>query len=673
MHQLLPLWVRNPAPCPAARSIHVMRCIGHPKLGMHDRSAHLRYVDSTDPGLLKKHSTFESYSVPITGFTYPSIRTFFRPHPQQSKLPNEPHPIPLLVFIHGLGGSVAQFNPILISLVNLAPSLAIDLPGCGRSTFHPKDWKAYTTDALVQLLAVAIEAHRDRDANQKVILVAHSMGCSLAALLASSTSPHAALISEHIVGLVAICPQAEPPSEKQRKALIRATSIPSVMFDLIRKWDRRGGVDSRSVTRMVGPDAEEKTKKLQLRFNEQSQTNVWRRMARGMIPDYSGGIPAGGLPGKDVWSGLRLPVFLAAGEADHLTPPDNAKLIAHFLGRDIAAMDPPSDKASLPMAAAPIDPGSLDPALAERPHHDSGIDANDLPRIKEETTVPSTLLFSPSAESLVNDDNISTAGESATIGDDVSITNAPASISTSNVPLPHPRHLVVKTVIFPKPASHSLLFAPSTSRSLSGLVGDFFADHIDPRLSLGWQLQYLTTEGKWDVKNLKKWSSTEPVSLPLADTFRAMKTLREVDEQHSPKIFVKDWAGKIRVVVDISHGSPVYDPKGLEAGGIKYYKFPCVSKMPPQTEEVKAFIELIDTIRADKSEDETGLIGVHCHYGFNRTGFFLVCYLVERLKYRVEEAIDAFATARPIGIKHAHFIDALHVRYAVGLRKAPTL
>jgi len=43
---------------------------------------------------------------------------------------------------------MAQFNPILLSLSNLASCLAIDLPGCGASSFEPKSWHAYTTEAL---------------------------------------------------------------------------------------------------------------------------------------------------------------------------------------------------------------------------------------------------------------------------------------------------------------------------------------------------------------------------------------------------------------------------------------------------------------------------------------------------------------------------------------------
>jgi pimeloyl-ACP methyl ester carboxylesterase/protein-tyrosine phosphatase len=557
---------------------------------------------------------------------------------------------------------VAQFNPILLSLSNLASCLAIDLPGCGLSTFEPKAWEAYTSDALVQLLAVAIEAHRAVDENQQIILVGHSMGCSLAALLASPTSPHAYLLSEHVAGLIAICPKADPPTPEQVKTIHRAASMPVFLFEIIRKWDRRGGINSASVARMTGPDAEEETKKLQLRFNKQSRTAVWQRMARGMCPNYFDNVPRGGLPGRETWGGLAIPMFLAGGEADHVTPVLNVKRIVEFLGRDVSAIEPPSEKASLPIAAAPFDPAVIDSTLPQRKHQDSGIDAGDLPKLTDDadTTTPTTESFVITEESLT-DGSMSTADAPL-----ISDTTSPSP----NSPKPHPRRLVVKTAIMPKPAAHSLVFAPSTSRIISGLIGSFLADHIDPRLSLAWQLQYLSTEGKWDVKNLEKWRAVRPVSEPIAGVFRAMKTLREVDEEHTPKVLAKNWAGKICAVIDISHDNPVYDPKGLEDGGIPYHKFPTVSKQPPQADEVKVFIDLVDQIRAEK---KPGLIAVHCHYGFNRTGFFLVSYLIERMGYRVEDAIDTFQQARPPGIRHSHFIDTLHVRYCRGLKKAPTL
>ncbi|KAL5116331.1 hypothetical protein ACEQ8H_005789 [Pleosporales sp. CAS-2024a] len=615
-------------------------------------------ASSTDPGLLRKHSTIRSYMVPSTSVVYPGIRTFYRPHPQQGKLPHEPCSVPLLVFIHGLGGSVAQFNPILLSLSNLASCLAVDFPGCGRSTFEPTDWEAYTTDALVHLLAVIIEAHRAADTDQQVVLVGHSMGSSIAALLASPTSPHAHLLSKHVAGLIAICPRSDPLDHELLLRTRRAANTPAFIFDLIRRWDRRGGINSKSILRMTGADADEETKKLQLRFNKQSKTRPWQCMARGMAPSRHNG----GLPGRHVWAGLQIPIFLAAGEADTVTEPENVKRILEYLGRDVAAIDPPSEKASLPIAAAPFDPATLQSALPPRKHQDSGIDANDIPKLKDDAgdTTPTTDSFDMTSDG-TTEGSISTAD-----GPLLSV----ASRSASSSPAPHPRRLVVKTAIMPKPASHSLLFAPSTSRIISGLIGSFFADYIDPRLSLAWQLQYLSTEGKWDVKNLEKWRAVPPVSEPIANVFRAMKTLREVDESHTPNVLARRWAGQISAVIDISHDAPVYDPAGLEANSIRYHKFPTVSKQPPQPDEVRLFIDLVDKIRA---EERRGLIAVHCHYGFNRTGFFVVSYLIERCGYRVEDAIELFREKRSPGIRHSHFVDALHVRYCTGLKKAPTL
>ena len=45
-------------------------------------------------------------------------------------------------------------------------------------------------------------------------------------------------------------------------------------------------------------------------------------------------------------------------------------------------------------------------------------------------------------------------------------------------------------------------------------------------------------------------------------------------------------------------------------------------------------------------------ICVHCHYGFNRTGFVICCWLMEEVGYTVNEALEAFKNARPNGIRH---------------------
>ncbi|KAF4552536.1 Alpha/beta hydrolase-like protein 3 [Elsinoe fawcettii] len=556
---------------------------------------------STDPGLLKKHSKNKSYTV--HGITYPSVRTFYHPHSQADKLPTKPTPLPLLVFIHGLGGSVAQFSGLLTNLVNVGPCLAIDLPGCGLSDFQPQAWEAYKFEQLTSLIATAIEEHRDHEANQKIVLIGHSLGCSFAILIASKVSPLSFSVSKHVIGMIAICPRAEALHTRQKSNLKLVPYVPVMLFDGFRMLDRKGGVNSASVERFVGKDADEQTRRLQLRFNEQSRSPVFLRFVAGFSGEVS-------IPGPDVWSKISVPLFCIAGEDDKVTPANNIDLITNQLREHRGTLGNHQIQDAVTLSAA--------------------------------------------------------AGQST-------VTAVPESASFKPPPF------VFKTAVLPAPAGHGLMYAQSTVRVVSGLVQGFLASHIDQRLSIGWQLQHLTTEGKWDVKNLEKWQRIQPVSEPIANIFRAMKTLREVDEEHTPKVFAKEWSVKagiprcVAMVCDISHDSPVYDPKGLEEGGIEYHKFPTVSKLPPTVDEVRSFISLIDSLRTKLKESNTdGVIAVHCHYGFNRTGFFIIAYLVERLGSRLQDALELFAETRPPGIRHDHFVNELHVRYAVGLKRAPT-
>jgi hypothetical protein len=49
-----------------------------------------------------------------------------------------------------------------------------------------------------------------------------------------------------------------------------------------------------------------------------------------------------------------------------------------------------------------------------------------------------------------------------------------------------------------------------------------------------------------------------------------VKTLREVDEDHSPKVFASKWGHVVKDIIDISHDDPVYDARGLERESIRY-------------------------------------------------------------------------------------------------------
>lgn len=126
-----------------------------------------RAEDELHP-LLKDHTSFQSYTTRFA--TYPKIRIFYRPHAHVQKQPDLSE-LPLLVFLHGLGGVLPQFAPVLGSLTNIAPCFGLELPGHGRSSFEPEDYKAYTTEALVELWRIAIQETCAHNGHRKVVLI----------------------------------------------------------------------------------------------------------------------------------------------------------------------------------------------------------------------------------------------------------------------------------------------------------------------------------------------------------------------------------------------------------------------------------------------------------------------------------------------------------------------
>ncbi|KAL6815109.1 hypothetical protein J3E69DRAFT_346801 [Trichoderma sp. SZMC 28015] len=598
----------------------------------------------TDPALLRHHSHLKAYKT--SRFEYPEIRVFYRQHVKADQLPKKPAPLPLLVCVPGLGGSVAQFYPLLRSLIDLAPCLAIDWPGGGRSKFAPTQWEAYTSEALMELLEVIIEDYRDKEHDQGVVLIAHSMGTALSAGLTNKKLPHKTGLAKHIVGLVAICPVSGPMEEAKTTMIKRLFWIPGWIFSLWRAWDARGGLNSTSVSRFVGEDAPTELRLMQYRYNQQSRTPVWRRMAYGALPTrFQDGKAVGGIPGLDAWAGLDIPVFLIGGEKDNVTSPKEIdKIAGAFHSMDDAAVSDGIEQA--PDASGPDSPESLSGSTQ--------LDAN-------------------------TNGNGLTAEDAGDTDFDESERNSPSTPVEYPPDLPpqsqHPMR-ALRSIVLNGSANHTLLYSPRTVRALAGLVSDFLAEHITQRLSLAWQLQHLSREGKWDVKNLIKWQGVKPVSEPIGPpgkpVFRVIKTLREVDDVHCPTVFADNWGNIIKDVIDISKDQPVYDPRGLERRGIHYHKFPTVSKIPPDGDTVEQFIKLVDSVREAQREravaegwadPEQCVVGVHCHYGYNRSGYFVVCYLVEKCGFALADAIETFKTARPNGIRHSHFLDKLYMRY----------
>jgi mRNA-capping enzyme len=118
---------------------------------------------------------------------------------------------------------------------------------------------------------------------------------------------------------------------------------------------------------------------------------------------------------------------------------------------------------------------------------------------------------------------------------------------------------------------------------------------------------------------------------------------------------------KMGLWIDLTNTNRFYDRRDIENFDCKYVKLKCKGHgETPTQEQVESFIELVDDF---VSANPLQIIGIHCTHGFNRTGFLITSYLVQREDYSVEAAIMEFAKARPPGIYKADYIAELFARY----------
>lgn len=101
----------------------------------------------------------------------------------------------------------------------------------------------------------------------------------------------------------------------------------------------------------------------------------------------------------------------------------------------------------------------------------------------------------------------------------------------------------------------------------------------------------------------------------------------------------------------------------------------------PSVRKTREFVELVDRFFQD---NQSGIVGVHCTHGCNRTGFLICsylgefskklfrpdnfnllshCYTVEKLGYSVDTAVQIFAINRPPGIYKPEYVEELFNRY----------
>lgn len=577
-------------------------------------------VKPSDCPIVQKFSKIETF--PISGndhLTEISISTMYSDHPlreyhkRSTKTIDENdttglkkvreqieqiEKLPVLVFIHGLGGQMSQFEPILQEFRNCADIFSLDLPGFGNSkrpsrndpqrhlnysllstyscadldklekTLQNMTDEDFQTDNLVELLFQILNF---KFATRNFIIVSHSMGTHLSIKLINKFPPG------KVESLVMMSPPTiKDDSEEEvdivnrlplgKRVFLNSSWYCHRLFEYYRYLDRNGGLYSKSVDSYIhGEKVEEDStnnddllKRLtQFRWNLDTETSIFLRYLYGFKCVVKSEL-------LEMTQKLKTKkLFLCCGEFDKVTPLKDSVSINQIISQECPDV---------------------------------------------------TMNFEV---------------------------------------IPNSNH----SIFLDKP------------NLLAGSVYKFVED-LNLNISCTWvlQLKALISGDKWGLKNQVKWNRVVTLSKPMINEtspdkpeshLLGMKTLRQTDELHNPRRF-EMMHPEIFGIIDIGSDTPSYDPCDFRR--IKYVKYKTESKVTPDNVTIIKFIEIVDKLMRER-EDIDQFIIVHCHYGQNRTGFLICCYLIERLGWTVNEAINAFEISKFPGIKHVHFKNALHLRY----------
>uniref|UniRef100_A0A8C2ZE44 mRNA-capping enzyme n=1 Tax=Cyclopterus lumpus TaxID=8103 RepID=A0A8C2ZE44_CYCLU len=169
-----------------------------------------------------------------------------------------------------------------------------------------------------------------------------------------------------------------------------------------------------------------------------------------------------------------------------------------------------------------------------------------------------------------------------------------------------------------------------------------------------------------------RWRNCPRRGQPVAGKFLPMKTMLDprYDDQvaeenrfHPSMLsnYLRSLKVKMGLLVDLTNTTRFYDRNDIEKESIKYVKLQCKGHGEcPSKETTSMFIRLCENF-IEKNPEE--LIGVHCTHGFNRTGFLMCAYLVEKMDWSMEAAVAAFSQARAPGIYKGEYLKELFRRY----------
>ncbi|EKX48329.1 hypothetical protein GUITHDRAFT_45804, partial [Guillardia theta CCMP2712] len=118
------------------------------------------------------------------------------------------------------------------------------------------------------------------------------------------------------------------------------------------------------------------------------------------------------------------------------------------------------------------------------------------------------------------------------------------------------------------------------------------------------------------------------------------------------------------LVVDLTFSDRYYDGREFSMRGVEVIKIrECGHGVIPNRKNVVAFMNLVKAFTARKPDK---YIAVHCTHGLNRSGYYIVSFLIEVLHFTLEQAMAAFTQASPPGLWDNEYILALYKQHNAG-------
>lgn len=148
---------------------------------------------------------------------------------------------------------------------------------------------------------------------------------------------------------------------------------------------------------------------------------------------------------------------------------------------------------------------------------------------------------------------------------------------------------------------------------------------------------------------------------PLSNCYR--NKMHHSEEYPPVEIFTRAERNKVKIGlwIDLTNTDRYYDKSEIKQQGCEYVKLSCSGHGTcPSISDTRRFISLVHNFILERPQE---CIAVHCTHGFNRTGFLIVAFLVEKCNFNVRHAVEAFATSRPPGIYRGNYITELFRRY----------